>query len=81
MDKDTVTSQRLGFIGTLLRQDLTVCLLRLVVAIKNSDLPLQSALKALHPLFLKVGIPKETVEEWSEKAENGAYAISISSEF
>ena len=51
----------------------------MLVAVKNSDV-LQSALRALHPLFLKVGIPKETVEEWSEKTENGAYITWISSE-
>jgi hypothetical protein len=51
----------------------------LLVSIKNSDL-LQSAHRAIHPLFIKVGIPAETVEEWSGKAENGAYAIWISSE-
>jgi hypothetical protein len=44
------------------------------VSIKNSDL-LQSAHRALHPLLIKVGIPAETVEEWSEKAENGAYTV------
>jgi hypothetical protein len=51
----------------------------LVASIQNSDL-LQSAHRALHPLLIKVGIPAETVEEWSKKAENGAYAIWIFSE-
>jgi hypothetical protein len=68
-------SQRLGFIGALLRQDMSVLLICLLFAIKNSDLFLQSGHRAFHPLLIKVGIPAETVEEWSKKAENGAYAI------
>jgi hypothetical protein len=78
MNKDTTMSQRLGFIGTLLRQDFNVRLL--FFSIKNSDVLLQSAHRALHPLLLKVGIPRETVEEWSENAEKGACPVWISSE-
>jgi hypothetical protein len=75
LGKNTAMSQRLGFIGALLRQDINVRLLCLLVAIKSSDLFLQSAHRAFHPLLIKVGIPVETVEEWSKKTENGAYAI------
>ena len=79
VEKDIVMSQRLGFIGTLMRQDLNVRLL-FFFAIKNSDVLLQNAHRAFHPLLIKSGIPKETVEEWSVKAENGAYITWIYSE-
>jgi hypothetical protein len=75
MDKDTAMSQRLGFIGALLRQDINVRLLCFLVAIENSDLFLQNGHRALHPLIMKVGIPAETLKEWSDKAESGGYTI------
>jgi hypothetical protein len=34
--------------------------------------PVQSAFRALLPIFVKLGVPKEVVEEWKPHVEHGA---------